>query len=158
MTVEPIELLTGGPATFGLVPIGRAETTWSRGDCPKNMRAARESGQSARLVIDSSFREGLKGIERASHLIVLGWFDQVDRDVLVQRPKHLAVAQGCFSLRSPARPNPIGLSIVRQIGIDMPSGTINIDALDWFDGTLLLDIKPYYPSTDLQPSAEVREP
>jgi tRNA (adenine37-N6)-methyltransferase len=158
MTGEPSELHAGRAATFGLVSIGRAETPWRRGDCPKNMRAARVAGKSARLIIDPAFRAGLRGVERASHLIVLGWFEQVDRDVLVQQPKHLALAQGCFSLRTPARPNPIGLSIVRQTGLDASLGIIDIDALDWFNGTMLLDVKPYYPSTDLHPAAEVREP
>jgi tRNA (adenine37-N6)-methyltransferase len=143
---------------FGLVVIGRAETPWCRGDCPKSMRAAREAGRPARLIIDPAFRPGLRGVERATHLIVLGWFKQVDRDALLQQPRHLALVQGCFSLRSPARPNPIGLSIVRPTRFDALSGTIDIDALDWFNGTILLDIKPYYPSSDLHPNAEVRDP
>jgi tRNA-Thr(GGU) m(6)t(6)A37 methyltransferase TsaA len=121
------------------------------------MRAARETGQAAALWIDPPWRAGLAGLERASHLIVLGWFSGVDRDVLVQTPRHLAVAQGCFSLRTPARPNPIGLSIVRVLGIDMANGRIDVDALDWFDGTQVVDIKPYYPSTDLHVDALVRE-
>jgi tRNA (adenine37-N6)-methyltransferase len=142
---------------MGLVPIGRASTPWRRGDCPKNMRAARETGQSARVVIGPTYRAGLTGLERASHLILLGWFGDVDRNVLVQQPKHLARPHGCFSLRTPARPNPIGLSIVRQVSFDALAGRIEIDALDWFDGTLVLDLKPYYPSTDMLPGAEVRD-
>ena len=147
-----------GHAAFQLAPIGRVRTPWSRGNCPKSMRSAREAGQGATLLIDLQWRAGLTGIERASHLILLGWFSGVDRDALVQQPKHLAVPQGCFSLRSPARPNPIGLSIVRRGPIDGANGRVEIDALDWFDGTPLLDIKPYYPSTDLHPDASILGP
>jgi tRNA (adenine37-N6)-methyltransferase len=140
---------------LGLTPIGHAATAWRRGDCPKNMREARERGKPAQLVILPMFHAGLAGLERASHLILLGWFAGVDRHVLVQQPAHLPRPQGCFSLRSPARPNPIGLSIVQPTHVDLAAGRIVIDALDWFDGTLLLDIKPYYASTDAHPAAEV---
>ena len=139
------------------MPIGRAMTPWARGACPKNMTAARATGEGASLLIDTQFRAGLLGLERASHLIVLGWFGDVDRDVLLQQPAHLAKQQGCFALRTPARPNPIGVSVVRQVSLDRATGLITIDALDWFDGTPLIDIKPYYPGTDSLPDAVVRE-
>ena len=146
------------PGQYQLVAIGHARTPWSRGNCPKNMREARERGQAADLMIDPQWRAGLKGLERASHLIVLGWFGEVDRDALVQHPGHLAEPMGCFALRSPARPNPIGVSVVRQVGLELEAGRVIIDALDWFDGTALLDIKPYYPSTDRIADADVCEP
>jgi tRNA (adenine37-N6)-methyltransferase len=140
---------------LSLTPIGHAATPWRRGDCPKNMREARERGQPAHLFVLPEFRAGLAGLERASHLILLGWFAGVDRHVLEQQPPHLARPQGCFSLRSPARPNPIGLSIAQLTRFDLPGGRIEIDALDWFGGTMLLDIKPYYASTDAHPAAAV---
>ncbi len=140
---------------LSLMPIGQATTCWRRGDCPKNMREARERGKPAHLSVLPEYRAGLAGLERASHLIVLGWFADADRQVLVQQPPHLARPQGCFALRTPARPNPIGLSIVRRAGLDLAAGRIELDALDWFDGTLLLDIKPYYATTDAHPSAQI---
>ena len=146
--------------SFGLqlTPIGRVRTSWARGDCPKNMRAARESGRGAQLLIDAPWRAGLAGIGRASHLIALGWFAGVDRGALVQQPKHLAEPQGCFSLRTPARPNPLGVSVVRVVALDLEAGRIDVDALDWFDGTGLIDIKPYYASVDAYADAIVQEP
>jgi tRNA (adenine37-N6)-methyltransferase len=138
-----------------LTPIGHVVTPWRRGDCPKNMREARERGRLAHVLILPEFLPGLAGLERASHLILLGWFAGVDRHVLVQHPAHLPRPQGCFALRSPARPNPIGLSIVQLVRLDRTAGRIDLDALDWFDGTLLLDIKPYYASTDAHPAAEI---
>lgn len=148
----------GAAGQFQLVAIGHARTPWSRGNCPKNMRAARERGQAAEVIIDPAWRAGLQGVERASHLILLGWFGDVERDVLVQQPGHLAQPMGCFALRTPARPNPIGVSMVRLVGLDQIGGRLGVDALDWFDGTVVLDIKPYYPSTDLMPDARVVEP
>jgi tRNA (adenine37-N6)-methyltransferase len=141
-----------------LVVIGHARTPWRKGDCPKSMRAARETGRPAEIVVAPEFRAGLVGLERASHLVLLGWFHAADRASLLLQPTHLAVEQGCFALRSPARPNPIGLSIVRRIDLDLAGGMISLEALDWFDGTPLLDIKPYYPSNDLHPDAVVLEP
>jgi tRNA (adenine37-N6)-methyltransferase len=143
------------PPQLALAPIGRVATPWRRGDCPKNMGEARERRQPATLSILPEFYAGLAGLERCSHLIVLGWFADVDRHVLVQQPAHLPQPQGCFALRSPARPNPIGLSIVQPTRLDLAAGQIEIDALDWFNGTLLLDIKPYYASTDAHPTAQV---
>ena len=143
--------------SFSLTPIGHVRTPWSAGNCPKNMAQAREANRAATLMIDPPWRQGLTGLERATHLILLGWFE-VDRDVLLQKPAHLSVAQGCFALRTPARPNPIGISIVRRSSLGLAAGLITVDALDWFDGTALLDIKPYYPSTDLHSDAHVLEP
>ena len=48
--------------------------------------------------------------------------------------------------------------MVRLVGLDQIGGRLGVDALDWFDGTAVLDIKPYYPSTDLMPDARVVEP
>ena len=142
---------------FTFSPIGHVRTPWVRGNCPRNMAAARETGRAATLMIDLPWREGLLGVDRASHLILLGWFGDSDRDVLVQKPGHLRVPQGCFALRTPARPNPIGMSIVRRSSLGLAAGLITVEALDWFDGTPLLDIKPYYASTDAYPDALVQE-
>jgi tRNA-Thr(GGU) m(6)t(6)A37 methyltransferase TsaA len=142
---------------IGLSPIGRVRTTWAAGNCPKNMAAARATGHSATLMIDPPWRAGLTGLERASHLILLGWFDGADQDVLLQRPAHLPREQGCFALRTPARPNPIGVSIVRRLSLGLADGLTTIEALDWFDGTAIIDIKPYFASTDAYPDAQVQD-
>ena len=138
-----------------LTPIGRVRTPWSPADCPKNIAEARDRGQQVTLLIDPPWRAGLAGLERASHLILLGWFGDVDRNVLVQKPRHLKSEQGCFSIRTPARPNPIAMTIVRRKSVGHAAGLVTVDALDWFDGTPLLDIKPYYATTDAYPEAQV---
>ena len=143
---------------FNLTPIGHVRTPWGRGNCPRNMAAAREAKRPATVMIDLPWRQGLLGLERATHIILFGWFNDVDRAALVQRPAHMPIEQGCFSLRTPARPNPIGMSVVRRSSLGLAAGLITVEALDWFDGTPLLDIKPYYVTTDAYPDAEVQEP
>ena len=52
------------------------------------------------------------------------------------------------SLRSPARPNPVGLHIARVISCNVAAGTIELDAIDALNGTPVIDVKPYFASTD----------
>ena len=147
------ELLPFDPATTAddarLVFIGRIRSPWlKREDCPKNLRQARERGQSATVEIDPPWRRGLRGLEGTSHLILLYWMDRARRDLIVQRPRNTPEPLGVFSLRSPVRPNPIGLGVAGLLRLDAPSGRLTIDAIDCLDGTPLIDVKPYYASTD----------
>lgn len=145
------------PTVPDLLVIGIAETPWRAGDCPKNMREAAERGGTATLHIGEPYRTALTGLDRASHVIVLGWFDRARRDRLIQQPRHLASPVGAFALRSPDRPNPIGLSVAKLVALDVVAGRVTLAALDWLDGTPVLDIKPYYASVDSVPAAAVCE-
>ncbi|MGE5512264.1 MAG: tRNA (N6-threonylcarbamoyladenosine(37)-N6)-methyltransferase TrmO [Bacteroidota bacterium] len=137
-----------------LVFIGRIRTPWRvREDAPKNPRRARERGGGACVEIDAPYRAGLQGLEKYSHVIVLYWMDRARRDLIVQAPKHRATPCGVFALRSPVRPNPIALAVVRVLAIDAAAGRIEIDAIDCLDATPLLDIKPYRPGIDAVPEA-----
>ena len=140
-----------------VVFIGRIRTSWaSRADAPKNPREARERGETAHIELDEPYRAGLDGLERFSHAIVLYWMHQARRDLIVQSPKHSPVPRGVFGLRSPLRPNPVALAVVRLLSIDVSAARIEIDAIDCLDGTPLLDIKPYLPSVDSVPDATGR--
>jgi tRNA-Thr(GGU) m(6)t(6)A37 methyltransferase TsaA len=144
----------GMPADAGMVFIGRVRSPWSdRAECPKNMAAARETGRAASLVIDAPYRAGLAGLERVSHLAVLTWLDRAPRNLIVQKPRHAEVPRGTFALRSPARPNPIGLHVVRLVSLDAVAGVLDLEAIDVLDGTPVIDVKPYYASTDSIPDA-----
>jgi tRNA (Thr-GGU) A37 N-methylase len=79
--------------------------------------------------------------------------DKARRDLVVQAPRHYAEERGTFALRSPVRPNPIAASVVRLVGID--GANLSVVGLDCLDGTPLLDIKPYFASTDAVPEAKV---
>ena len=77
--------------------------------------------------------------------------DGARRDLVVQVPRHLGEPRGTFALRSPARPNPIALSVARLLRID--GATLEVKGLDCLDGTACLDIKPYFASIDSVPDA-----
>ena len=131
--------------------IGRIHTPWKeRRDCPKN---ARGSDAVCTIEVDPRWAPGLKDIESCSHLIVLYWMDKSRRDIVLQVPRHYGVQRGTFSLRSPARPNPIAMSVVRLIKVE--GSRLSVVGLDCLDGTPLIDLKPYFASTDAAPDAVV---
>ncbi|RYI33237.1 MAG: tRNA (N6-threonylcarbamoyladenosine(37)-N6)-methyltransferase TrmO [Acetobacteraceae bacterium] len=133
--------------------IGRLRSPWSRGNCPKNLIEAREAGGDFRAEIDLPFRPGLKGLAAGMPVILLYWTGLARRDMIVLHPAHRQTPTGVFALRAPSRPNPIAVAVVRLLAVDEGSGALVFDALDAFDGTPLLDIKPWLPSVDV-PSAQ----
>jgi tRNA-Thr(GGU) m(6)t(6)A37 methyltransferase TsaA len=129
--------------------VGRIRTPWNRReDCPKN---ARESDAVCSIEVAARWGPALKDVETCSHLVVLYWMDQARRDLVRQVPRHYGEQRGTFALRSPARPNPIALSVVRLLKVE--DRTLSVVGLDCLDGTPLLDIKPYFASTDAVPDA-----
>ena len=138
-----------------LIFIGRVHSPWrERAACPKNLREARERGEPATIRIDPPWRAGLAGLDAGCHVVLLYWMDRARRDLIVQKPKHTEGPRGVFSLRSPIRPNPIALAVVRVLALDAAQGTLEIDAIDCLDGTPLLDVRPYIPSIDVAPDGE----
>jgi tRNA-Thr(GGU) m(6)t(6)A37 methyltransferase TsaA len=147
------EVATDLPATFdaSLYYVGRIHTPWKqRKDCPKN---ARESEAVCTIEIDERWAPALKDVESCSHLVVLYWMDRSRRDIVLQVPRHYGEQRGTFSLRSPARPNPIAMSVVRLLKIE--GNKLSVVGLDCLDGTPLIDLKPYFASTDAVPDAVV---
>jgi tRNA-Thr(GGU) m(6)t(6)A37 methyltransferase TsaA len=137
-----------------LVFIGRVRTPWlARADCPKSMREARERHRPAAVELDPPWRPGLEGLDAMSHVILLTFLHGARRDLIMQRPQHLTLSRGVFALRSPVRPNPIGLHITQLLAVDAARGHLTIDAADCLDGTPLIDIKPYYAVNDSIPHA-----
>lgn len=148
LTFDPARVADDAQLRF----IGRLRSPWSRGNCPKNVREAREAGGSFRAEIDQPFRQGLQGLLTGMPVILLYWTGLARRDMIVLHPPHRDAPTGVFSLRSPSRPNPIAVAVVRLVGIDQAAGLLEFDALDAFDGTPLLDIKPWLPSVDVPPA------
>jgi len=151
--VRPGEVTIDLPAApdEGVYFIGRIHTPWRRReDCPKN---ARESDAVCTVEVGEHYAAGLAGVETCSHVILLYWMDQARRDLVSQTPRHYGVPRGTFSLRSPARPNPIALSVARLLRVEGP--TLSVIGLDCLDGTALIDIKPYFASVDAVPDAVV---
>ena len=147
------EVATALPEKFdaSLYFIGRIRTPWRRREeCPRN---ARESEAACTIVLDPRWADGLKALESASHIIVLYWMDQARRDLVLQAPRHYREQRGTFALRSPVRPNPIALSVARLKQIE--GNRLTVVGVDCLDNTPLLDIKPYFASTDAVPDAVV---
>ncbi len=95
-----------------------------------------------------------------SHIIVLWWITgrdtTEDRSNLKNTPRARdAPVSGVFASRSPARPTPIGVSIVAIAGIDARTKRILIDQIDARDDTPIVDIKPYMPFSDKVDGARV---
>ncbi len=131
--------------------IGRIRTPWiKRDDCPKNPR---ESSEVCTIVVDPRYAAALTGVESCSHLLVLYWMDRSRRDLVLQVPRTYGEQRGTFALRSPARPNPIAASVVTLL--QMSGNELSVVGLDCLDGTPLIDIKPYFASTDSVPEAVV---
>ena len=115
-------------------------------------------GETAALQLDAAYIPGLDGLEGFSHLVVLWWFDRCDNPqdrAMVRQLPHTGPKKerGTFSTRSPRRPNPIALSVVKVRSIDYERGEVLIDSIEAQDGTPILDIKPYSPKIDAVPDA-----
>lgn len=101
-------------------------------------------GVDARIQIFDEYAAALDDIDEHSHIWVLGWLHQADRDRLKVVPKRVKTEsppKGVFALRSPVRPNPIGLTATRLLKRD--GNTLYLEHIDFLDGTPVIDIKPY---------------
>lgn len=129
--------------------IGSIRSPWrERATCPHNLREARELGGGGTVLVDAPYRPGLAGLAGKSHIVLLYWLGLARRDIVVARPRHAGATSGVFALRSPVRPNPIGLATVRLLALDAEAGLLQIDAIDCLDETRLLDIKPHVGGVD----------
>lgn len=140
LPLRPGEIATGAPppADATLAFIGHIETPWpTRADCP---RQGDPEGPDCTLVVAPGWAPALAGIEAAEWLNVLYWLHLSRRDLLVQTPGHSPGPRGTFALRSPVRPNPIGLSRVRLLRRE--GNRLVVRGLDCVNGTPLIDIKP----------------
>jgi tRNA-Thr(GGU) m(6)t(6)A37 methyltransferase TsaA len=96
------------------------------------------------LVIDEKYLDGLKDIRTGQRIVVLFHFHQsakFDSSYLVQKPPHHNKRLGVFSICSPVRPNPIGMSVLEVL--EVRGNIIRVRGVDMLDGTPVLDIKPY---------------
>lgn len=121
----------------------------------------RRQGDRTYIDIDPAFGDGLLGIEGFSHIVVCYWFDRNDtpeaRAVLRTHPRANPSnpLTGVFATHSPRRPNPIAISLCRLIAV--AETTLAIDRIDALDGSPVIDIKCFIPSTRFEKEA-VRVP
>lgn len=119
--------------------VGWIETPFAtRADCPR--QGDPEHGPDCTLHVARAFHPALTGLEAGAALELLYWLHEARRDLLTQSPASDGALRGSFALRSPLRPNPIGLSRVRLVR-RAPEGLV-VRGLDCLNGTPLLDIKP----------------
>ena len=110
--------------------------------------------ESCYIEIYQPFISGLRHIEKFSHIFVLWWISMrdnpMDRSNLLASPPKLEkpIETGVFSSRSPARPNPIGLTKVKLMEVN--NNRLYIDRIDAIDGTPVLDVKPYLPGDSVE--------
>jgi tRNA-Thr(GGU) m(6)t(6)A37 methyltransferase TsaA len=108
-------------------------------------------GVPARVEIFPEFAEGLRHLQKHTHVWILAWLHEADRTRLLVTPRGVsdtseAGLHGVFAVRSPTRPNPIAMTAAR---IERIEGTcLHLDRLDFVDGTPIVDVKPYFRSRD----------
>ena len=130
--------------TFGVQPIGHVQ----------------KSGDRSLIVLDKKFEKGLLGLEAWSHVQVIWWFDKNDtpqkRSILQVHPRgdQKNPLTGVFATRAPVRPNLIGLTLCKIVSVK--DNVVEVEKIDAFEGTPVLDIKPYAPGQDS--ATDVRVP
>jgi tRNA-Thr(GGU) m(6)t(6)A37 methyltransferase TsaA len=143
------------PATLRPVtyqPIGVIRTPFDDVD-GMPIQASAAAGVAGWIELDPGLVDGLVDLDGFSHLTLLYHLHRAAAARLSVTPFLDDRAHGIFATRSPARPNPIGLSTVRLIGI--AGATIRIEDVDMVDGTPLLDMKPYVPAFDQRDDVRV---
>lgn len=113
------------------------------------------------IALNQEYLPALEGLEGFSHILIVWWFNRLDRKDLRQikvldKPyTHGPDSIGVFATRSPVRPNPIAISVVEVEQLDTANGIISVRYMDAAEGSPILDIKPYYPNSDRVNSARV---
>lgn len=130
-----------GNPTFVMTPIGRVAKT----------------GSTTKVILEEAHEPGLLGLDGWSHVWVFWWFDRNDnprqRSILQVHPRgdRDNPLSGVFATRSPVRPNLIALSLCKIVSVK--GNIVEIESIDAFDGTPVIDLKPYSPGADAAPGA-----
>lgn len=133
-------------------PIGIIRTPWTE-IAGMPLQAVVAEGVAGAIDVDPEYAAGLRDIGGFSHLILLYHLHRIVGFALEVQPYLDTAQHGIFATRSPKRPNPIGLSVVRLVRVD--GRTLHIEDVDMLDGTPLLDVKPYVPRFDQRPGERI---
>lgn len=142
------------PPTLTLTPIGVIHTPFkTRLSAPRQPYAAAGVKGTIELLPGNNFDHALSDLEAWDHIWVLFWFHlNAGWRPKVLPPRSQNKRHGVFATRSPHRPSPIGLSVVRLERVD--GLTLHVRDVDMVDGTPVLDIKPYVAVADAIPGAK----
>lgn len=138
--------------TFTFQAIGHVENDFDEPMAPEKIRAAE-----SRIVLDPSLTEGLTGLEPGQQVMVVFHFHRSEGYDLLQHPRgdRSRPRRGVFALRSPRRPNSIGVTVVDVLAIE--GNVLRVRGLDAINGTPVLDLKPAWgkvmPLEELDTSA-----
>jgi tRNA-Thr(GGU) m(6)t(6)A37 methyltransferase TsaA len=126
-----------GAQALHLRAIGHVENEFDEQAAPDEIRLAE-----SRLVLDPSLIEGLQGLEPGQQIMVVFYFHRSEGYDLLQHPRgdQNRSKRGVFALRSPKRPNPIGVTVVDLIEIE--DNVLRVRGLDAINATPVLDLKP----------------
>ncbi len=127
-------------------PIGYVRTDAPDADIPRHWSVSDVAGT---LEMLPQYQQGLVNIKVGENIVVLFHFDRSQEftaDLLIQNPPHHEAPKGVFSICSPRRPNPIGLSVLTVT--DVQGRRIHVKGLDMYNGTPILDIKPHVLAPD----------
>jgi len=158
MNIQAIGIIKSSISEPGLAAKGHGiERKESATEVIARHRAQRQ--KNSELIIEDRWKELLDGIEDFSHLVVLYWAHLVPEESRSLTKVHpMGVKEhpltGIFATRSPARPNPLLMTVVRLLS--RRENVLTVTGLDAVDGSPLVDIKPYVPDTS--PEREVRVP
>ena len=111
------------------------------------------AGREGLVEVFEQFAEGLADLDGFDRIWLVYWFHKAPAARLTVRPFRDTVERGLFATRAPCRPNPIGMSVVRLLGVD--GRLLRVADIDVLDGTPLLDIKPYAPEFDHYPAERI---
>jgi tRNA (adenine37-N6)-methyltransferase len=115
-------------------------------------QASHAPGERAVVAVREDLADALLGLDMYRYVWLITWLherepgDPVPLQLVPRAAEAEGRLQGVFASRAPARPNPIGLSLVRNLGVD--GTTITIGGVDFVDGTPVLDIKPWFRDCD----------
>jgi len=138
---------TETPQAIPFVPIGTVRSPFQTLEqVPRGLGAKHDT--EGELVLRPELEAGLTDIEGFSHLYVIWVFDRIDGCSLMSRARADGKPHGVFATRMPARPNPIGLTVVELLGRE--GATLRVRGVDMLDGSPILDIKPYQSSIPME--------
>jgi tRNA-Thr(GGU) m(6)t(6)A37 methyltransferase TsaA len=131
--------------TISVSAIGLIHTPYAQAQGTPIQTAGSDASEGT-VEVFAEFSEGLKDLEGFERIWLLYRFDRASEARLIVKPYLDPHPRGIFATRAPARPNHIGMSAVRLLGID--GNQLRVAGVDMLDGTPLLDIKPYVPVFD----------
>ena len=110
-------------------------------------------GNEVQIQLEDKYKAALLEVDNFSHLMVMWWgskyaHGRYEVDMRIRPPYAPNVLTGLFATRCPVRPNPINVTVCKINKVNHEKGTVEVNQIDAFDGTPVLDLKVYFPTCD----------